>query len=89
MSYTMEDFTRDYMIEHFSELPAKDQVEVLRKLPPERLLAGLSAEEIRKYLEKLTADTTSPARKPRRKQNEAGYGGRRALSNCNSPFNRL
>jgi hypothetical protein len=44
ISYTMEDSKRDYMIERFPELPAKDQEKVLQKLPPERRLAGMTEE---------------------------------------------
>ena len=40
----MEDSKRDYMIERFPELPAKDQEKVLQKLPPERRLAGMTEE---------------------------------------------
>ncbi len=77
MSYTMADFRRDYTKEHFPELSAKDQEEVLQKLPPERLrealpveerLAGLSEEQIREYLDKLATQVPSPRRKPRRKK---------------------
>src|SRR5205823_9016250 len=68
MSYTMEDFQRDYVKEHFPKLtpaeqqealqalPPEKQQEVLQALPPEKRLAGLSAEQIRAYLDQLTAD---------------------------------
>jgi hypothetical protein len=104
MSYTMEDFQRDYFMEHFAKLaPEKRQEllrslslqerqEVLQALPPERLqevlqvlvaqqhrnvleslpvevrLAGLSAEQIRQYLDQLTADRPARPRKERRKR---------------------
>jgi hypothetical protein len=73
----MEDFRRDFVKEHFPELTPEEQEEVLRSLPPEtRLaglppelrLAGLSAEQIRQYLDRLTAGRPAPARKPRRKK---------------------
>src|SRR6266542_3049856 len=59
MSYTMADFERDYIKEHFKKLTPEErrealesltpdeQQEVLQSLPPERRLAGLSAEQIR------------------------------------------
>jgi hypothetical protein len=77
MSYTMEDFTRDYMKEHFPELSPKDQEEVLQKLPPERLLkvlpvaerlAGLSEQQIRQYLDQMSAGSRQPRGKSRRKK---------------------
>jgi hypothetical protein len=80
MSYTMEDFKRQYVKEHFAQLtleerrevlqslPAEEQEELLRALPPEKRLAGLSAEQIRQYLDRLTADHPSGTRKPRRQR---------------------
>ena len=80
MSYTMEDFVRDYIKEHFprltpeerrevlQSLPAAERKEVLRSLPPEERLAGLSAEQIRQYLDQLTAGRPARPRKPRRKK---------------------
>jgi hypothetical protein len=97
MPYTMEDFQRDFVKKHFAKLTPEAQKEVLQTLPPatrlaslsdvikslppeerlaglspeERLaglsaearLAGLSAEQIRQYLDRLSA----APRKPRRK----------------------
>jgi hypothetical protein len=68
MSYTMEDFKRDYVKEHFAKLTPKEQEEVLQSLPPERRLAGLSPEQIRQYLDQLTAGRPAKPRKPRRKK---------------------
>jgi hypothetical protein len=80
MAYTMEDFQRDYAKEHFAKLTPEEQREalerlsreqrreVLQALPPEERLAGLSAEEIRQYLDRLTAGRPAPARKSRRKK---------------------
>jgi hypothetical protein len=80
MSYTMEDFKHDYIKEHFLELTPEEQREALERLPPKRRrevfeslppedrLAGLSAEEIRKYLDLLTAGRPAQTRKPRRKK---------------------
>jgi hypothetical protein len=45
MTYTMEDFQRDYAKKHFAQLTPEEQEEVLRTLPPERRLAGLPPEQ--------------------------------------------
>ena len=80
MSYTMEDFVRDYIKEHFPQLTPEEQREVLKRLsperrrevleslPPEERLAGLSAEQIRQYLDALTTGPPARPRKPRRKK---------------------
>ena len=77
MPYTMADFRRDYILEHFPELSREDRLEILRKLPPEVLLKGLSPEErmeglsrevLESYLQKLRARQPAPQRKPRRKR---------------------
>src|SRR5262249_27536364 len=68
MSFTMEDFNRQYIKEHFPQLTPEEQEEVLRSLPPERRLAGLSAEQIRQYLARLSPERPAPPRKPRRKK---------------------
>jgi Mg/Co/Ni transporter MgtE len=92
MSFTMEDFNRQYVKEHFRKLTAEErrevlqslppeergevvrslppeaQEEVLQSLPPEKRLAGLSAAQIRRYLDQLTAGRPSGPRKPRRKK---------------------
>ncbi len=68
VSYTMEDFNRQYIKEHFRKLTPQEQEEVLQSLPPEKRLAGLSEEQIRKYLDQLTARRPSGPRKPRRKK---------------------
>jgi hypothetical protein len=56
MSWTMEDFNRQYVKEHFPRLTLQEQQEILKSLPPEELrefvqslplerrLAGLSPE---------------------------------------------
>jgi hypothetical protein len=67
MPYTMEDFRRDYVKEHFPELTPEEQEEVLRALPLERRLAGLSAEQLRQYLDRLTAGRPASPRKRRKK----------------------
>jgi hypothetical protein len=77
VSFTMEDFNRQYIKEHFGQLTPQEQQEVLDALPPEKRLAGLppeqrlaglSAEQIRQYLERLSASRPSAPRKPRRKK---------------------
>jgi hypothetical protein len=50
MAYTMENFDRDYFIRHFPLLTPKEQREALQGVAPETLLAGLSDEQIRRYL---------------------------------------
>jgi hypothetical protein len=68
MSFTMEDFNRQYIKEHFPQLTAEEQEEVLQALPPERRVAGLSAEQIRQYLARLSPERPAAQRKPRRKK---------------------
>jgi hypothetical protein len=68
MSFTMEDFNRQYNKEHFLRLTPEEQEEVLQSLPPERRLAGLPAEQIRQYLARLSAEPSAAPRKPRRKK---------------------
>ncbi|MGH7168859.1 MAG: hypothetical protein ACRELG_01090, partial [Gemmataceae bacterium] len=46
MTYTMADFQRDYIKEHFPRLTPEQQDYVLQSLPPERRLSGLSTEQI-------------------------------------------
>jgi len=80
MSYTMEDFLRDYVLEHFPKLTPAEQREALERLPPERRrevlqslppeerLAGLSEEQVRQLLNQLTAGHPAQPRKTRRKK---------------------
>jgi hypothetical protein len=80
MSFTMEDFKRQYIKEHFSQLTPEEQREALkrlspehrrealRSLPPEELLGALSAEQIREYLDQLAAGRPAQPRKARRKK---------------------
>ncbi len=68
ISDTMEDFRRDYIKEHFPQLTPEEQRKVLQALPPEVRLAGLSAEQVRQYLEQLTARRPAETRKSRRKR---------------------
>jgi hypothetical protein len=78
--FTWEDFEREYTKRHFpmltteqqreafEALPPEKQQQVLQTLPPERLLGALSAEQIREYLDRLTAGRPAAPRKPRRKK---------------------
>jgi hypothetical protein len=50
MSFTMEDFNRQYIKEHFPRLTSQEREEVLRSLPAQERLTGLSVEQIRQYL---------------------------------------
>jgi hypothetical protein len=68
MSYTMEDFIRDYVKEHFAKLTPEERREALESLPPEERLAGLSVDQIRQYLDQLTAARPAQPRKPQRKR---------------------
>lgn len=72
MSYTMKDFNRDFLVERFLKLPPTERrefmQEVLQMLPLEHRLAGLSADQIRQYLDKLDADGPAAPRRPRRKK---------------------
>jgi hypothetical protein len=68
MSYTMEDFIRDYVKEHFAKLTPEERQEALKSLPPEERLAGLSQEQIQQYLDSLAAGRATASRKPRRKK---------------------
>jgi hypothetical protein len=67
MTFTMDDFKHQYIKEHFPQLTAEEQQELLKSLPPEKRLAGLSGEQIRQYLLRLSADRPTARRKPRKK----------------------
>lgn len=80
MTYTMEDFNRQFIKEHFAKLTPEEQREALERLSPENRrellqallpegpLAGLSREQIRQLLEQLAAGRTAQPRKSRRKR---------------------
>jgi hypothetical protein len=68
MPFTMADFRRQFVKEHFPQLSDEEQEEVLRRLPPEKRLAGLTEEQIREYLDRLSSRQPAPKRKPRRKK---------------------
>ena len=78
--YTMEDFKRDYVKEHFAKLTPQEQREALERLSPEHrrevlqalpvneLLTFLSAEQIQQLRDQLGAGSPTPPRKPRRRK---------------------
>jgi hypothetical protein len=80
MSFTMEDFKRQFFKEHFPRLSPEERQEVLRSLPPkelrealqslppDELLSALSPEQIRAYLDQRTAGQPPRPGKPRRKK---------------------
>jgi hypothetical protein len=80
MSWTMEDFKRDYVKKHFAlltpqeqrealqALPPDKQQEVLQALPPEQRLAGMSAEQIQQYLKQVAPRSAAAPRQPRRQK---------------------
>ena len=80
MAFTMEDFNRGLVKVYFPKLSPEEQQEVLKSfppdlrrelvdsLPPEERLAGLSPEQIRKYLDQLSAGGPPKASKRRRKK---------------------
>lgn len=77
MSFTMEDFQRQYVKEHFTQLspeerrealaslPPEELRKILQALPPEELLAVLSADQIRHHLAQLPERPPAQPRKPR------------------------
>jgi hypothetical protein len=62
MSYTMDDFDRDYIKTHFVKLTREERQEALA------LLSAEERREIRQYLEQLIANSQAESRKPRRKR---------------------
>jgi hypothetical protein len=72
MTYTMEDFNRQYAKEFFAELSPQEQREALERLSPERrrelLQSLLSEEEVRQLVDQLTAGRAAKPRKSRRKK---------------------
>ena len=79
MSHSLKDFQLEYMKEHLPELTPQQRAEVLQALPPEARLAGLSPEarlaglsveqmeQIRQYLDQVTAVRSTRSRPRRRK----------------------
>ena len=67
MPFTMEDFQRQFVKEHFPKLTPEEQEDVIKSLPAEQRLAGLTEEQIRQYLDRLSAERPTALRKRRRK----------------------
>ncbi len=79
MPYTMEEFQRQFVKDHFPKLtpearkdvikslPQEEREDMIKSLPPEERLAGLTEEQIREYLNRLSAERPAAPRKPRRK----------------------
>jgi hypothetical protein len=79
MPYTMEDFEKDFVKEHFHKLNSEEQCEALRSLSaearraalkglsPEERLGGLPPEDIEQFLRKPNAGPSTCWRKPRRR----------------------
>jgi Mg/Co/Ni transporter MgtE len=59
---------REERRELLASLPPGKRRELLASLPPEERLAGLSEEQIRQYLERITGSGTAEPRKSRRKR---------------------
>lgn len=72
MTYTMEDFNRQYAKEFFAQLTPEEQREALERLSPERrrelLQSLLSEEQVRQLVEQLAAGRAAKPRKSRRKK---------------------
>jgi hypothetical protein len=77
MSFTLEDFKREFLKEEFANLSPEQRQEVLQSMPPEErlaglsteaLVAGLSEEQVRQLLEHLAPGRAAQPRKPRRKR---------------------
>jgi hypothetical protein len=77
MSYTMEDFLKDYIKEKLKKLTPEERREALQGLSPEerleglspeKRLEGLSPEEIEHFLQKLKGEQPASKRKTRRKK---------------------
>jgi hypothetical protein len=80
MSFTMEDFNRQYAKEHFKKLTSEERREaleslspdqrreVLQSLPVEELLTFLSAEQIQQLRDQLLTGRAAQPRKSRRKR---------------------
>ena len=66
MPYTMDDFRREFIQEHFTpeqRVEGLTAEERLRGLPPEERLRGLSPEEIEKHLRQRKEHTAGPKRR--------------------------
>lgn len=71
MPYTMDDFRRDYILEHFKELTPSQKRKALEGLPLEERLEGLSPQQIEHYLKGRKKATAS------KEEKKGSRGGRR------------
>lgn len=67
MSYTMQDFRRDYIKDFFKDLTPEERHEAMKALTADDLLAVLSPEQIEQLREKLNAERPAAPPKKRRK----------------------
>jgi hypothetical protein len=68
MPFTMEDFNRQFVVDHFPELTPEQRKKALKAIPPEERLAGLTEEQIQEYLDRRSAGQSARTRKARRKK---------------------
>lgn len=76
MVYTMEDFNRQYIQDHFVKLTPAEQRNALERLSPEHrrelfqalVPEDLSEDELRQLLDQFVARRTAQARKAKRKR---------------------
>jgi hypothetical protein len=71
MSFTWDDFERWYVKSHFSKLTPEEQREALQALTPDKLLAALSAEQIKQIRDEVAPGSSTASSKPRRKARRA------------------
>jgi hypothetical protein len=68
MPYTVEDFRREYAKEHFKDLTPAEQREALKSVSLEKLLPGLSPEQIEQLRQILKTEPKSGQAKKRRRK---------------------
>ncbi len=67
MPYTMDDFRREYVKEHFKELTPDEQQEAIKGLTPEQVLAALTPEQRERLRDELLTERRSGQPKKRRR----------------------
>jgi len=68
MAFTMQDFTYGYIKRELPLLSKEDLAYVLADMPLEILLASVSKEQLRMYLEEMDPKPTKSMNKPKRKK---------------------
>lgn len=68
MSFTKEDFEREYIKAMWPKLSPEERRDGLEELPLEERLSGLTDEEIQKYLSNRRAEAPASKRKPKGKK---------------------